>query len=287
MSATCPGWLPSRRPAEQPATTATYLFPGFCWPSAGPCHRVEIHWCGLRVSLPRFEPHDDPGPSFAALLRRADAGRGAEAGALGALGGHGTVVGSHEIPHGTTCVAVRYGSGVVLAGDRRATAGHLISNHLPSGAGPERGRRSGVGVAVRGRRLRCGHRRPRPGARCVSGGGGDRRRGLCAPRRRGAAPAHRQAAAPPSQPPRGQRGGRIMTVPSRRPAGAVPPSVNGLDASAHHDGALALPRRCPAAARPGSPSRGRIMTTASRCPAGGSRAMAGSVRCSSRGADWR
>ncbi len=98
------------------------------------------------MSLPRFGPHDDPGPNFAALLRRADAGRGAETGALGALGERGGVVGSHEIPHGTTCVAVRYDSGVVLAGDRRATAGHLISNHRIEKVFPA-DRHSGVAIA--------------------------------------------------------------------------------------------------------------------------------------------
>jgi proteasome beta subunit len=33
-----------------------------------------------------------------------------------------------DIPHGTTVVALRYGEGVLMAGDRRATAGNLISH---------------------------------------------------------------------------------------------------------------------------------------------------------------
>ena len=33
-----------------------------------------------------------------------------------------------EIPHGTTVVALRYGDGVLMAGDRRATSGNLISH---------------------------------------------------------------------------------------------------------------------------------------------------------------
>ncbi len=33
-----------------------------------------------------------------------------------------------EVPHGTTVVAVRYADGVVMAGDRRATAGYSIAN---------------------------------------------------------------------------------------------------------------------------------------------------------------
>ncbi|WP_431309264.1 proteasome subunit beta [Gordonia prachuapensis] len=38
-----------------------------------------------------------------------------------------TVGATDEIPHGTTIVAVSYPGGVVLAGDRRATAGNLIA----------------------------------------------------------------------------------------------------------------------------------------------------------------
>ncbi len=36
--------------------------------------------------------------------------------------------GELNVPHATTCVAVRYADGVVIAGDRRATSGNLISN---------------------------------------------------------------------------------------------------------------------------------------------------------------
>ena len=32
-------------------------------------------------------------------------------------------------PHGTTVVALRYADGVVMAGDRRATAGNIIAHH--------------------------------------------------------------------------------------------------------------------------------------------------------------
>ena len=32
------------------------------------------------------------------------------------------------VPHGTTIVALRYPGGVLLAGDRRATQGHMIAN---------------------------------------------------------------------------------------------------------------------------------------------------------------
>jgi proteasome beta subunit len=73
--------------------------------------------------MPRFAPGDDPGASFPELLRKlqlADAtfDRAADAGAVAALG----------LPHATTCVALTYTGGVVMAGDRRATAGNLISH---------------------------------------------------------------------------------------------------------------------------------------------------------------
>ena len=90
--------------------------------------------------LPRFGSNDDPGPNFAALLRLTtpDAGLAGAAAPVGPLAG--------EVRHGTTCVAVRYADGVVLAGDRRATAGHLISNHRIEKVFPA-DRYSGVAVA--------------------------------------------------------------------------------------------------------------------------------------------
>ncbi|MFM8857055.1 MAG: proteasome subunit beta [Actinomycetota bacterium] len=62
-----------------------------------------------------FSPDNNPGSSFVKLL---------------------TAVGSQvpapesrvEVPHATTCVALRYADGVLMAGDRRATAGNLISH---------------------------------------------------------------------------------------------------------------------------------------------------------------
>jgi len=69
------------------------------------------------MSMPIFRPGDDPGSSFPELLRR--------------LGGEPAVAsGPHElvIPHATTCIAVRFADGVVMAGDRRATSGNLISH---------------------------------------------------------------------------------------------------------------------------------------------------------------
>ncbi|HEX5095311.1 MAG TPA: proteasome subunit beta, partial [Acidimicrobiia bacterium] len=77
-------------------------------------------------SLPTFEPmfgaDVDPGPSFAELLRRV-----APHQLPGAMIPPGTQA-SAEIVHGTTVVAIRTADGVVMAGDRRATAGYTIAS---------------------------------------------------------------------------------------------------------------------------------------------------------------
>jgi proteasome beta subunit len=71
-------------------------------------------------SLPIFTAQTDPGPSFAELLRRV---------APHQLPGAGiTQAATVDIPHGTTVVAIRYADGVVMAGDRRATAGYTIAS---------------------------------------------------------------------------------------------------------------------------------------------------------------
>lgn len=71
------------------------------------------------VSLPIFSPGTDPGPDFYSLAE--------SRGALPASLARG-VEGSIDVTHGTTVVAIRYAEGVVMAGDRRATSGHLISH---------------------------------------------------------------------------------------------------------------------------------------------------------------
>ncbi len=70
------------------------------------------------MTLPLFEAGGDPGPNFAELLRS-----------------KGLVPPVPDVPaadtaiaHATTVVAIRCHQGVVMAGDRRATAGHLISH---------------------------------------------------------------------------------------------------------------------------------------------------------------
>jgi proteasome beta subunit len=67
------------------------------------------------MRLDGVDPFDLNGPSFSALLRRI----APEAQQLS-----GTSV---EHVHGTTVLAVTFGDGVVMAGDRRATAGNIIS----------------------------------------------------------------------------------------------------------------------------------------------------------------
>src|SRR3954462_2246709 len=70
--------------------------------------------------LPLFAPGVDPGPSFVDLLRQVSPGT--------ALAATQPGVTPFEITHATTVVAIRSVDGVVMAGDRRATAGVAIAN---------------------------------------------------------------------------------------------------------------------------------------------------------------
>jgi proteasome beta subunit len=87
------------------------------------------------MTLPMFSVSDDPGPSFADLLRRT---RPADA----------LPEGPHSlaITHGTTVLGVRYADGVVMAGDRRATSGNLIAHKTMEKVFPA-DRFSGVAIA--------------------------------------------------------------------------------------------------------------------------------------------
>ena len=71
------------------------------------------------MNIPLFGPGDDPGPSFVGLLSK-----------LGLQAKVPEVPGALpiEAPHGTTVVSVRFADGVLMAGDRRATSGNLISH---------------------------------------------------------------------------------------------------------------------------------------------------------------
>jgi proteasome beta subunit len=89
------------------------------------------------VTLPFFSPSDDPGPDFAALLTH----RG-----LHPTEAFGDAAGHTDITHGTTVVAIRYVDGVIMAGDRRATSGNLISHRSMEKVFPA-DRWSGVAIA--------------------------------------------------------------------------------------------------------------------------------------------
>ncbi|MDQ1396543.1 MAG: proteasome beta subunit [Acidimicrobiaceae bacterium] len=90
------------------------------------------------MTLPLFTPGDDPGPNFADLLRRL---------------GHDPM-GPSDLPsntgfvdtHATTIVAIRYLDGVVMAGDRRATAGSSIAQRAVEKVHPA-DRYSGIAIA--------------------------------------------------------------------------------------------------------------------------------------------
>jgi proteasome beta subunit len=90
------------------------------------------------VTLPFFSADADPGPSFVDLLKRVapDVPR-PEASVMSE---------PLQITHGTTVVAIRYADGVVMAGDRRATSGNLISHRTMEKVFPA-DRHSGVAIA--------------------------------------------------------------------------------------------------------------------------------------------
>lgn len=84
---------------------------------------------------------EDPGPSFAGLLAAAS-GSGGSAMSLEA----DSPLDLSGVAHGTTVVALRHRAGVVLAGDRRATAGNFISHRTIEKVYPA-GRHGGVAIA--------------------------------------------------------------------------------------------------------------------------------------------
>jgi proteasome beta subunit len=109
------------------------------------------------VALPLFPPERDPGPDFVGLLRltadRPETGRhgagvvgGGGAGSVGGVGGGGFDERTFGVPHGTTVVALRVADGVIMAGDRRATAGNIIAHHAMEKVFPA-DRHSAVAIA--------------------------------------------------------------------------------------------------------------------------------------------
>ena len=89
------------------------------------------------MQIPSFALGDDPGPDFAALLRKQGLSPSVPESHVGSAG---------AVVHGTTVVAIRYGHGVVMAGDRRATSGNLISHRSIEKVFPA-DRWSGVAIA--------------------------------------------------------------------------------------------------------------------------------------------
>jgi proteasome beta subunit len=86
------------------------------------------------MTFPLYRPGDDPGPSFAELLRRTGPVPAAPTASV------------EGVTHGTTVVAIRFAEGVVMAGDRRATSGNLISHRTMEKVFPA-DRHSGVAIA--------------------------------------------------------------------------------------------------------------------------------------------
>lgn len=84
--------------------------------------------------MPWFDAGSDPGPNFPLLLEQLGLQQSSE------------TAGPIDVPHATTCVALTYDDGVVMAGDRRATAGHLIAHRSMEKVVPA-DRYSGVAIA--------------------------------------------------------------------------------------------------------------------------------------------
>jgi proteasome beta subunit len=74
------------------------------------------------VALPLFPPESDPGPDFVGLLRLTTGGPDAAR-------PNSETAPAFAVTHATTVVALRYADGVIMAGDRRATAGNIIAHH--------------------------------------------------------------------------------------------------------------------------------------------------------------
>lgn len=87
--------------------------------------------------MPFFNPSEDPGPDFAALAKMQG---------LVPVAPSAAVDERLSITHATTVVAIRYADGVVMAGDRRATSGHIISHRAIEKVFPA-DRHSGVAIA--------------------------------------------------------------------------------------------------------------------------------------------
>jgi proteasome beta subunit len=90
--------------------------------------------------MPLFGTGDDPGSSFPELLKRVGLTSASPSGMSA------DIMRELAVPHATTCVALTCADGVVMAGDRRATAGNLIS-HRSMEKVVQADRYSGVAIA--------------------------------------------------------------------------------------------------------------------------------------------
>jgi proteasome beta subunit len=91
------------------------------------------------MSLPMFRPQDEPGPSFTDVLRRVGLDPFSPVTATAGAA-------AFELRHGTTIAAICYVDGVVMVGDRRATAGSSIAHRSMEKVHPA-DRHSGVAIA--------------------------------------------------------------------------------------------------------------------------------------------
>jgi proteasome beta subunit len=109
------------------------------------------------MTLPMFPPGQDPGPNFHELLRRLGLGPFSVSEPMGGVAtarppGDGASTGRRadggglQVAHGTTICAVRYRDGVIMAGDRRATAGSAIAHRMLEKVHPA-DTHSGVAIA--------------------------------------------------------------------------------------------------------------------------------------------
>ncbi len=92
------------------------------------------------MSLPIFGAPEEPGPSFTDVLRRVGLDP------FAAARSSADQVTAFDIRHGTTIAAIRFADGVIMAGDRRATAGSSIAHRTMDKVHPA-DRHSGVAIA--------------------------------------------------------------------------------------------------------------------------------------------
>ena len=96
------------------------------------------------MTLPHFASLDDPGSSFFELARRT--GATSTGTTASSTPQRGAFADSPTLTHATTIVALRHVDGVIMAGDRRATAGNVIAHRAMDKVFPA-DRFSGVSIS--------------------------------------------------------------------------------------------------------------------------------------------